>query len=361
LRQVGGGERPQKIRLLTSAATIWKALGSTTSKQIPCSPSAFDLLNFVTMKSSLPKPDVIITHESDLDGLMSGILLQRLAAKLFNSDVRLEAYHYNNWRQRELREKSAWVADLTFEQRLDKPNWLIVDHHATETPPKTATLIHDLGKSAGLLCYELCQQEGLGSPALDRLVHLSNVADLFLEDDPDFVLAGDYANLVKIYQFWNLHALIGGEIEKLLDHPLLEVMAVKRRIEDPIGLAWSRTNITEISPTVGFVDTVVGNNNLIVHQLLEQQATTYPVLLTLFRRTNGVIVASLRSRNGDALKLAERLQGGGHANASGATLPRSIKSIPDAVNYLRQVLNPKKDAPLNSLENIFASIDMSQK
>ena len=70
-----------------------------------------------------------------------------------------------------------------------------------------------MSKSAGLLCYELCRQQGLGSPALDRLVHLNNVADLFLEDDPDFELACDYANLVKIYQFWNLHALIGGEIE----------------------------------------------------------------------------------------------------------------------------------------------------
>ena len=112
---------------------------------------------------------------------------------------------------------------------------------------------------------------------------------------------------------------------------------------------------------MGYVDTIIGNNNLIVHQLLEQQATKYPVLLTLFRRTNGVVIASLRSRKGEALKVAEKLQGGGHANASGATLPRAIKTIPDAVNYLKQVLNPKKEEPLNSLEDIFASIDMSQK
>jgi nanoRNase/pAp phosphatase (c-di-AMP/oligoRNAs hydrolase) len=112
---------------------------------------------------------------------------------------------------------------------------------------------------------------------------------------------------------------------------------------------------------VGFVDTVIGNNNLIVHQLLEQRATNYPVLLTLFRRANGVIIASLRSRNGEALKIAEKLQGGGHANACGATLPRSVKTIPDAVNYLRQVLNPKKEEPLNSLEDVFASLDLSQK
>src|SRR3974390_1776973 len=172
------------------------------------------------MIDCLPRPDVIITHESDLDGLVAGVLLQRLAWKLFNVDVRLESYHYNNWRQRDLREKSGWVTDLNFEPRLDRHNWAVIDHHYTETPAKNATLIHDLNKSAGLLCYELCVEQGLGSPALDRLVHLSNVSDLFLEDYPDFTLANDYANLVKIYQFWNLHALLGGNIEKLLDHPL---------------------------------------------------------------------------------------------------------------------------------------------
>lgn len=308
------------------------------------------------MTKSLPRPEVIITHESDLDGLVAGVLLQRLAQKLFEVEVRLEAYNYNYWRQRELREKTGWITDLTFEARLDRPNWVIVDHHVTEASPKNALLIHDLTKSASRLCYELCCEQGLGSPALDRLVHLSNVGDLFLEDDPDFLVAGDYANLVKIYQFWNLHALIGGEIEKLLEHPLLEVMAVKRRIEDPLGLAWSKKNVVEISPTVGFVDTVVGNNNLIVHQILESRATNYPVLLTLFRRGN-VIIASFRSRNGEALKLAEKLQGGGHANASAATLPRAIKTVPDAVHYLRQVLNPKKEESLNSLQDLFASIE----
>jgi len=313
------------------------------------------------MSMSLPRPEVILTHESDLDGLVAGVLLQRLAKKLFRTDVRLEACNYNYWKQRELRERSGWVTDLGFEQRLDKPNWLIVDHHVTEAVAKNATLIHDINKSAGLLCYELCREHELSSPALDRLVHLNNVADLFLEDDPDFVLAGDYANLVKIYQFWNLHALIEGEIERLLDHPLLQVIEVKRRIEDPLGLAWSKANITELSPSVGFVDTVVGNNNLIVHQLLEQRSTKYPVLVTLFRRATGVIIASIRSRNGEALKIAEKLQGGGHANASATTLPRSVKTIPDAVNYLRQTLNPKREDPLNSLETLFASVEASQK
>jgi hypothetical protein len=280
---------------------------------------------------------------------------------MYNTEVRLEAYNYNFWKQRDLRERSGWVTDLAFEQKTDKANWAVIDHHVTEVLPKNGLLVHDLNKSAGLLCYELCQEAGLGSPTLDRLVHLNNVADLFLEDDPDFVLASDYANLVKIYGFWNLLAVIGGQIEKLVDHPLLEVMAVKRRIENPLGFAWSKENIMEISPLVGFVDTVIGNNNLIVHQLLEQRATNFPVLITLFRRTTGVIIASLRSRNGEALKVAEKLQGGGHANASGATLPRSVKTVSDGIIYLRQVLNPKKAERLNSLEAAFAAVDSQQK
>ena len=308
---------------------------------------------------SLPKPQIIFTHESDLDGLVSGVLLQRLARKLFEVDVPLEAHHYHTWRQREPRESAAWVCDLSFEARLDKPNWVIVDHHATDLAPKKAQLIHDLGKSAGLLCYELCRDHEMASPELDRLAHLNNVADLFLENDPDFLLANDYANLVKVYGFWNLHALLGGRLESLLDHPLLEVMQVKRRVEDPLGVEWSKQNVQALSPTVGYVETVVGNNNLIVHQLLLQQATPFPVLITLFRRASGVIIASLRSRNGEALKVAEKLQGGGHPNASGASMPKSVRTIAEAVNYLKQALNPvpKKDAPLNNLESLFAEIE----
>jgi hypothetical protein len=140
-------------------------------------------------------------------------------------------------------------------------------------------------------------------------------------------------------------------------------MAVKRRVEDPLGYEWSRRNVLELSPTVGYVDTVLGNNNLIVHQLLERQETPYPVLLTLFRRANGVVIASLRSRNGEALKVAEKLQGGGHANAAGATLPKSVRTIEDGLVYLKQALNPAapgRGTPLQSLEGVFASLDRKQ-
>jgi len=308
----------------------------------------------------LPRPDVILTHESDLDGLVAGVLLQRLAEKLHGTEVRMEAWNYNGWRQRPMNEKRAWVADLTFEPRLDRPGWVIVDHHATATQAQHATLVHDVDKSASLLCYELCREAGLASPELDRLVHLSNVGDLFLEDEPDFVLASDYASLVKTYQFWNLHELLEGRIERLLDHPLLEVMAVKRRIEDPIGLEWSLQNLHTITPEVGLVETTVGNTNLIVHEMLEKQLTPFKVLITLFRKSNGMMIASFRSANGEALQVAARFQGGGHANAAGATLPRSVRGIADAVDYLIRALKPTVDTPLNSLEDLFASTEVTK-
>jgi oligoribonuclease NrnB/cAMP/cGMP phosphodiesterase (DHH superfamily) len=305
---------------------------------------------------SLIKPDIIYTHESDLDGLVSGLLLQRLADVLFGGKPRLLAFHNQSWKQRSFQERTAWVSDMSFEPRLDRAGWLVVDHHPTDTVPKFAQLIHDVNKSASLLVYELCQNNGLSSPVLDRLVKLSNVADLFLPDDPEFVLATDYANLVKIYGFWNLIELIQGDLEKLFEHPLLEVMAVKRRIENPLGYEWSKSRVTRIAPNVGYVETVVGNVNLIVHQMLDERTTPFAVLLTLHRKGNGVMVVSLRSRSGDALKTAERLHGGGHPNAAGATLPRSVQSVADAIEYLKQTLDPFQDEPgLSSLEEAFAA------
>ncbi len=285
-----------------------------------------------------PRPEVICTHESDLDGLVAGLLLQRLSLKMFGEAAPLEAFHNHNWKQRALPEKAAWVCDLSFEPRLDRANWVVIDHHVTETAPKKARLIHDAGKSASRLCYELCQEHGLGSAELDRLVHLSNVADLYLEEDPDFQAAIDHASLVKIYGFWNLHELVEGRLEGILNHPLLEVIEVKSRVENQLGHAWSRNHVTEVTEEIGFVDTVVGNINWIVHRLLEGGETRYPVLLTLLRKGNGTMIVSLRSRNGEAIRFAEKLMGGGHPNAAGATLPKSVQDVPSALRYLKQQL-----------------------
>lgn len=307
----------------------------------------------------LNQPDVIYTHESDLDGFVSGLLLQTLAEQLFGAKPRLLAFHNQNWKQRALGERTAWVADMTFESRMDKATWLVIDHHPTEAKPSAAQLIHDVNKSASLLAYDVCREHGFSTPALDRLVRLSNVADLFLPDDPDFVLATDYANLVKIYGFWNLFEVIAGDLERLVDHPLLEVMEVKRRIENPLGFQWSKSRVARLGPDVGYVDTVVGNVNMIIHQMLDEKTTPYNVLVTLHRKGNGVVVASLRSRNGDALKIAERIHGGGHPNAAGATLPRSVQNIGDAIEYIRRALNPRQEEEpgLSSLEDAFALIE----
>jgi|GEM_PF-82777 len=290
--------------------------------------------------TNLSQPVVILTHESDLDGLLSGLLLQKLAFKLFGVIPKMVSSHADEWQRRQLPTGPVWVADLGFDPKMDKPNWVVIDHHINRARPEVARLIHDPAKSAARLCYELCCSAGLGSPALERLVHLNDVSDLFLVGDPDFVLACDYANLVKSYQFWTVHDLIEGNPEKLLDHPLLEVMAVKRKVEDPIGLAWSKNHLVRISDEVGYADIRLGNSNMIAYQMLEERTAAYPVLASVCRGVNGAIIASFRSRNGKALQIAERFKGGGHANAAAAVLPRSIQKIPDALEYLKKILNP---------------------
>ncbi len=290
--------------------------------------------------SEFPKPEVIITHESDLDGFVSGHLLQRLARKLFDTDVPLQAWNYNNWERRSLSEQSAWVCDLNFAARMDRENWLIVDHHTTEVEPRKCRLVHDTTKSASLLSYELCQQYDLGNEKLDRLVHFTNVGDLFLTDDPEFTTAIDYGSLIKQYMFWNIAKLIEGNLESLVDHPLIGVIATRRMVENPLGYEFAKAHITPLSDTVAMVESPIGDTNAVVHQLLEEKVTSHSVILTTVTRNRSVSV-SLRSRNGEALAVAKQLQGGGHPNACGATLPRSIQRISDAVGYLKKTLNPK--------------------
>ena len=115
----------------------------------------------------------------------------------------------------------------------------------------------------------------------------------------------------------------------------------------------------KISSNVGYVQTVVGNVNMIIHQMLDEKTTGFPVLLTLHRRGNGLMVMSLRSRTGEALKVAEKLKGGGHPNAAGATLPKSVQNYDDAVDFLRRTIDPYKqqEAGLSSLEDAFSVLE----
>ena len=54
--------------------------------------------------SKFLQPEVVVTHESDLDGFVAGHLLQRLANKMFDQETKLQAWNYTNWERRPLRE-----------------------------------------------------------------------------------------------------------------------------------------------------------------------------------------------------------------------------------------------------------------
>ena len=306
----------------------------------------------------LPKPDIILTHESDLDGLVSGCLLKRLAQHLFQVDVPLAAYHLPQWQNRQMTERSAWVCDLSMDGRVDREDWVVVDHHPSPHLPKRARYVFSTEKSAAKLCYDLLEEEGIGNPELERLVHLTNVADLFRESDPDFAMACDYAELVKAYHFHPLMKLLEGRLESILDHPLLEVMKVKRSVEDPIGLDWAKRHLETLAPGVSSVDLAIGNHNVIMNQLLKDPALADQVLLSVSRRAPYQYGVSLRSRNGKARDVAIKLHGGGHPNAAGATLPKSVKSVTTGLDYIRQVLSPKPEVtPDGGLSDLASALD----
>ena len=140
-----------------------------------------------------------------------------------------------------------------------------------------------------------------------------------------------------------------------------EVMRVKREVEDPMGLNWSRQNIQDISPTVGLVKTVVGNSSVILHRLLNESASSHRVLLTLNRIGGNQFMVSLRSSDGEALPVAKQLQGGGHPNAAGAALPKSVQRVADAVEYLKKALNPidQEDSSVKlNTESLFKNVEI---
>ncbi len=320
--------------------------------------SSWGTARFLRM-DRLPKPDIILTHESDLDGLVAGCLLKRLAQHLFETDIPLAAYHLPQWQNRQMTERSAWVCDLTLDARVDRGDWVVVDHHPSGHKAKKARYIFSTEKSAALLCYELFVSHGLGNSELERLVHLTNVSDLFLESDPEFQLACDYAELVKAYHFHPLVKLLEGKLESLLNHPLLEVMKTKREVEDPIGLDWAKRHLEELAPGITSVDLAIGNNNVIMNQLLKEPELADHVLVSVSRRAPYQFGVSLRSRNGKAREVAGKLQGGGHPNAAGATLPKSVKSVPTGVEYIRQVLTPKSitEPETGGLSDLASALD----
>ena len=111
---------------------------------------------------ALQKPEIILTHESDLDGLVSGCLLKRLAEHQFGGSIPLAAYHLPPWQNRQMVEHAAWVSDLSMEPRLDRPGWMVVDHHPSPHQPKHARYHFDVKECAASLAYQLVQQHGLG-------------------------------------------------------------------------------------------------------------------------------------------------------------------------------------------------------
>ena len=106
---------------------------------------------------------------------------------------------------------------------------------------------------------------------------------------------------------------------------------------------------------------MVGNSNVILHRLLGEQGMPYRVLMTLNRIGGNQFMVSMRSSDGEALPVAKQLQGGGHPNAAGAALPKSVQRAADAGEYLKKALNPidqERGTPRHNVESLFDNAEL---
>ena len=277
--------------------------------------------------------------------------------------VPLEAYNYQNWKLREPRGAiTAWVCDLSFEPRLDTrragSSWTTMppSSRAERPPVSCCTTLRRSGRvESAMIC---AASKRTDRPSLTGWSTSTTSPICTSTQTTNFRWPWITPNLVKTYHFWYLLALVEGKFEALFDHPLLEVMAVKRRVEDPLGYEWCAKNVVRLSPLAGYVPTIIGNNNIIAHQLLERKATPFGVMVTLFKKANNTVVASLRSRQARRWFWRRSCKGRRSPQCPSAYTLAALRrnQFDDAIRYLqKQVFDPApaKDQPLNSLVQAF--------
>ena len=118
--------------------------------------------SFVT-KLKIKRPSLIYTHEADLDGFMSGLILNMVSKVLFKKGSSIRYINYDTMDKIEFRPNDAiWISDLNFPVLNLKPQKnriFIIDHHKWEQNPidEQVTYLHDTTKSATLQCFELLE------------------------------------------------------------------------------------------------------------------------------------------------------------------------------------------------------------
>ena len=309
--------------------------------------------SFVT-KLKIKRPSLIYTHEADLDGFMSGLILNMVSKVLFKKGSSIRYINYDTMDKIEFRPNDAiWISDLNFPVLNLKPQKnriFIIDHHKWEQDPtdEQVTYLHNTTKSATLQCFEVLEyvvNELENSTekrkykniveSIRELVRLTNIGDVFIQSNKeDLLKARSYSRFFIENIKPNLetpHLVLGCKPKEVLysiynnSAYLNYNKTFRKNLEQDLSLYREqlKDKSNEIKPGIFNVIYEKGDYSLIFNILLEENPNIKAILTAIKNPNTGKWSLSVRSRDGkSAYYIANKyFGGGGHPNAAGAGFP----------------------------------------
>lgn len=279
------------------------------------------------------EPVVIYTHREDMDGLLSGILAQRLAYAKYGKVIPVAGLTYDDIRLVDPK-NTAWFCDLSLDGTKLSENVYntFFDHHNWKNPPAgTGFIEKDNEKSAaGVVATVLNAEDHKMMDGLFELVLTVQAGDLHKIDDVRYETARDLQYLLEQVGFEAMWNSFADHPEKMLESPMLPAMRERRDLEDEEGFLQAKESLIK---TVwgGIVQFKIGDwtdiLNRISTEVLDNKTCAY-----ISKVADGFEVRFI-SENGSAIKIATKLGGGGHPDASGAIL--NVVGYDDVVKFLQ--------------------------
>lgn len=275
------------------------------------------------------EPTVIYTHRDDLDGLLSGMLAQRLAFAIFGKSIPVRAISYGDIQLVDAK-NPAWFTDLCPEREelTTNPENSFFDHHHWDEMPTGPSYIEDSEEksAAGVVASVLESIAPQFMRGLTPVIDMVQAGDLHKIDDEQYGTARDLQYLFNLLGFdamWYRFAMDPGA---LLTAPELPTLRERRTRDDLEG--WNQCHESLKKTSWGGVVTFTVGDWVTVMDRVSRELLGGKTVARLARKDDGFEVRVL-STDGSALKVAEALGGGGHPNAGGAMIPFSeVKESP---------------------------------
>jgi len=295
--------------------------------------------------------DVIISH-ADADGIISASLLMKLKPRVslfFSSSTFL---HKTICKLLDFDVENLYILDISANKKtillssiFKKAIW--IDHHQWEELeiPKNVEVFVEEVESAAKVVAKVLKIE-------NQLVDIANEIDTNNVKTDSAKFFRDLVSAIK-WKYGKLQSLKFRQIAKILAFKGLEELEKSvenaKLIEEHLN--WLSSVTPEILEKVKEVD--INGKKVVIFETTKslpvyfiyekiKEVKSFDILCVFYRRVDmkrkiPITKVEIRSINGDALKIARVFDGGGHKNASGATINRYL-SIEEFLEKIKEVV-----------------------